>query len=142
MSKSKRDPRFILNSSQGLLNQLIRFYLWENFQIRAKIWKKGKVKLRPTLGEIFSAKQTNPWVALEPLADESGGTIGGVVIENENFKIGVLATDQRLQAWLDSLFLVSGWNEDGNFRDGGRGLGYQRKPECPQVEQIIDKQET
>ena len=61
----------------------------------------------PTLGEIFSAKQTNPWVALEPLADESGGTIGGVVIENENFKIGVLATDQRLQAWLDSLFLVS-----------------------------------
>lgn len=48
MSKSKRVPRFILNSSQGLLNQLIRFYLWENFQIRAQIWKKGKVKLRPS----------------------------------------------------------------------------------------------
>ena len=48
MSKSKRVPRFILNSSQGLLNQLFRFYLWENFRIRAQIRKDGKFKLRPS----------------------------------------------------------------------------------------------
>ena len=48
MPKSKRVPRFILNSSEGLLNQLFRFYLWENFQIRALIWKKGKVKFCPS----------------------------------------------------------------------------------------------
>jgi hypothetical protein len=44
MPKSKRVPRFFLSSSQGLLNQLFRFYLWENFRIRAEIWKARKGK--------------------------------------------------------------------------------------------------
>ena len=45
MRKSKRGPRFFLSSSRGLLNQLFRFYLWENFGIRAEFWKGRKEKL-------------------------------------------------------------------------------------------------
>ena len=44
MPRSKRVPRFFLNSSKGLLNQLFRFYLWENFRIRAQMWKDRKDK--------------------------------------------------------------------------------------------------
>ena len=47
MPKSKRVPRFFLSSSQGLLNQLFRFYLLENFRIRAEIWKARAGKHRP-----------------------------------------------------------------------------------------------
>jgi len=79
----------------------------------------------PSRWEIFPADQANPRIPLGPLPDDFGRAVGGVVIKDKDFKIGIVAVNQGAQAGSDSLLLVSGGNENG---DAGRGL---KGRECP-----------
>ena len=75
MPKSKRVPRFFLSSSQGLLNQLFRFYLWENFRIRVEIWKARKGEHRPS--DVLLHNGTQPLRPIQP------GSVRQVVFQSE-----------------------------------------------------------
>ena len=63
-----------------------------------------------------------------------------MVVEHEDFQVGVVALEKGLQAWGDSFALVSGGNKD---REGGKGREVgrnDRKTKDPQIEEIIQQQ--
>ena len=44
--------------------------------------------------------------------DEGGGAVGGVVVENKNFHIWVVAVGDGTDAWWKAVLLVAGRNKN------------------------------
>ena len=66
----------------------------------------------PTFGEGLTREKADAGVSLGSTLDEGGGAVGGVVVENKNFHIRVVAVGDSADAWGESEFLVAGWNEN------------------------------
>ena len=66
----------------------------------------------PTFGEGLTREQANAGVSLSSTLDEGSGAVGGVVVENKNLHIWVVAVGDGTDAWWKAVLLVAGGNEN------------------------------
>lgn len=69
--------------------------------------------------------------------NEGCGFVGGVIVENEDLHIRVVAVGDGADAWGESEFLVAGRNENG---DSGRRMDnriHRGESEDPKIQQVI-----
>lgn len=85
----------------------------------------------PVGGKILPLKQANPRVDLCKMPDHVGSAIGGVVVQDKDFKNWGFSREQALQAGLDSFLLVSGGNEDRDRWHGFHGKFQPREAKNP-----------
>ena len=66
----------------------------------------------PTFGEGLTREKADAGVSLGSTLDEGGGAVGGVVVENKNFHIWVVAVGYGAYAWGQAVLLITGRNEN------------------------------
>ena len=66
----------------------------------------------PTFGEGLTREQADAGVSLSPALDECSGAVGGMVVENKNFHIRVVAVGDGADAWWKAVLLVPGRNKN------------------------------
>ena len=67
---------------------------------------------RPTFGEGLTCEEADAGVSLSPALDEGSGAVGGMVVENKNFHIWVVAVGDGADAWWKAVLLVAGRNKN------------------------------
>jgi len=65
-----------------------------------------------------------------------------MVVEHEDFELGIGAAEKGFQAWGDSFSLIPGGNEDGEGGERREVGGNDGKAKDPQIEEIIEQQKT
>ena len=66
----------------------------------------------PTFREWLTCEEADAGVSLGSTLDEGGGAVGGVVVENKNFHIWVVAVGDGTDAWWKAVLLVAGRNKN------------------------------
>jgi hypothetical protein len=66
----------------------------------------------PTFWEGLTCEEADAGVSLGSTLDEGGGAVGGVVVENKNFHIWVVAVGDGTDAWWKAVLLIAGGNEN------------------------------
>ena len=66
----------------------------------------------PSFGKGLTGKESDTWVSLGSALNEGCGFVGGVIVENEDLHIRVVAVGDGADARGESEFLVTGWNEN------------------------------
>jgi hypothetical protein len=64
-----------------------------------------------------------------------------MVVQHENFQMGVVAVRERSQAGVNALFLISSGNQHGNKRGGGRQLGGRGEAEDLEIKKIVEDEQ-
>ncbi len=66
----------------------------------------------PTFREGLTLEEADTGVSLGSTLDEGGGAVGGVVVENKNLHIRVVAVGDGTDAWGKAVLLVAGRNKN------------------------------
>lgn len=95
----------------------------------------------PPFGKRLTGKESDTRVALGSALNQGCGAVGGVVVENEDLHIRVVAVGEGADTRGETEFLVASWNENG---EAGWRLDHriqERESENPKIQQVIQSGE-